>query len=246
MPKRIEAPESGGGTGRPELFRKPDSEIPRESSIPETPPHQEITPEETPLTPETSIFPENLPEPELLSRPETRLIKEEQLDQLPSSEKPQKEPLSWLRRKIEEGKLFMREMEEKGILLTEKDKKKLLSIPAIWAAQALISTWVGVPIGGGSLWFLIRHRDPSLLPYNLIPSALRLGTILFSEKLLDVEFDWISKVFALFSGWAMPVEIALMSKEHQLLLNEIKERYVKPPLARVQSGLQKIRNISKK
>lgn len=253
MPMRKEAPNFGS----PEEGREipPGNELFREEPSILTP--QEITPEETPLhpktQPETKISQAIPRTPEPNTQIETQPHQEESL----TPEKPKKEGRGWLERlgwlgklverKREEyrerGELLIKKLEEEGAILTEEDKRKLYSISVIWTIHAVISNAIGIPIAGGSILSLIRHRDfsrlPLLLSYNvLIPGGIRLATTVAFEQLRHIKFDGWSKIAAILSGWGMPVEIAIMSKKSvkhriffKVLLNEVREHYITNPLA---------------
>lgn len=166
-------------------------------------------------------------------------------------EKPKKERLNWFRRQFEgkkreyrkRGELLIKKLEEKGVTLTEEDKRKLYSIPVIWTINAVVSTAIGLSVAGGSALSLTRHRDfsrlPLLLSYNLlIPGGIRLLSTIAFEQWRRIKFDDWSKIAAFLTGWGMPVEIAIMSKKSakhravfKILLNEVKEHYFTNPLA---------------
>jgi len=233
MPKRIEAPGNYGGTGRPESFRKPDSEIPGEPSIPENPPHRKVAPEETPLPPEISISPENLSK-------KVEPFEERQPEKPPS---PTQETIKdWLQRQVGEA-------EEKGIL-TKKEIEKIALASTIWAVDGIISSAVGVPLLAASTAFWRTRGNPLILACNLIPGALRVGTIIYFEKRFGVQFSRESKVVSFLptfpAGWAMPYEIATTLGKSRLLFSTVKERYLTSPLGNLNKALQDFRSVFKR
>lgn len=102
--------------------------------------------------------------------------------------------------------------------------------------HAVISTTVGNPIAGTSFFLWRTRGNPLFLLPNLIPGALRLGTIIASEKIVGVQFSRTAKVLSFWpffpSGLAMPIEIASTLGKRQLLLAKIKKRYL-PSLAKI-------------
>lgn len=248
--KRGITPESGplGETGK----------SPEELSVPRTP--QETTSKEILLPsetqPETVIFQTTPEQPKPDTQTEIQPYQEEN-----PLEKPEKERPGWLERLGPLGRpierranSLMRRLEEEGVTLTKEDKRKLFSIAAVWMIHAVVSTGGGASIAGGSIWSLIRYRDlsrlPSFLSYNLlIQASIRLGaTIAFEQP--HIKFDGWSKLASFFSGWGMPVEIAVMSKKSakhrmffRVLFNEVKEHYVTNPLAHARSLYGRARKI---
>lgn len=237
----ISIPEEDRGTTPNNRSLEEIGRSPEKTPVPEI--LQETTPEEKPSTqrtqPEVVIF---------QTTPETPI---ETQERNPTPEKTKKERRGWLERLTERkkkeykrrGKLLIKKLEKEGVTLTEEDKRKLYSIPAIWTINAAVSTAIGLSVAGGSVLSLMKHRDfsrlPSLLSYNLlIPGGIRLLSTIAFEQSRHIKFDGWSKIAAFLSGWGMPVEIAIMSRKSakhrtvfKILLNEVKEHYFTNPLA---------------
>jgi len=96
-------------------------------------------------------------------------------------------------------------------LLSEKDRQKLTLCFPLWGVHAVLSN-LGFVLGPASAAMVASTENPLALGLNLLPSALRLGSILATEKLFKVKFSRLSKAIAFWpfvgGGSAMPVEIA--------------------------------------
>lgn len=180
---------------------------------------------------------EILPSSELPPKPET------QVKEAVALEQPQKETIKgWLQEEIKEA-------EEKGIL-TKEDKKKIVLASTLWVVNGVISTVVGNSVFATSMFLWQTRGNPLFLLYNLLPGALRLGTITASEKLTGVEFSKFSKALSLWpafpGGWAMPYEVASTLGKHRTLFSKIKNRYLTTPLTSIRSGFQDFRSVFKR
>ena len=161
---------------------------------------------------------------ELLSQPETSisvkvlLPKENQGDFPPSLE--QKDVKDWL----------MREIREADDRLTEYERRKIRTGLRLWRDHAIISLVVGLPVGALSVYLCAARGNKIYSLINFLPSALKLATILASEKKHALKFDPLIKGLYCWptspTGYAMPFEIATILGKNQALKAYLTERFI--------------------